>query len=244
MDEDDREVSDAADWVTSGLRGSSQSVLSMVPVGFEAYARIFHPARMSKPVAVWADVFAGRERPWRTVRWAEIATANGRRVGPLMQMEGLTGSRQLAMQGQSGLFDQAPARGQLEENTARGVVEVLRRHTTTPSECFFGVWEGSNSLPDDVASRAPTFSLPNRWLYYLLEGPLEHLLTAQPIHMAWPRDHAWCLGTHVDFDSSYVGGKSACVRDMLASLELEAFEVEPGDPIQSHTDPLNPPSRP
>ena len=34
----------AASWVVAGLRGFAESVLSLVPAGFPAYGRIFHPA--------------------------------------------------------------------------------------------------------------------------------------------------------------------------------------------------------
>jgi len=33
----------AASWVVDGLRGFAESVFSVVPEGFEAYGRIFHP---------------------------------------------------------------------------------------------------------------------------------------------------------------------------------------------------------
>ena len=53
----------AASWVVAGLRGFAESVLSVVPEGFEAYGRIFHPA--------WKGE---QEAP---VRWRDVAHENG-----------------------------------------------------------------------------------------------------------------------------------------------------------------------
>ena len=39
-----------AAWVVDGLRGFGESVLSLVPEGFDAYARIFHPAGNGDPL--------------------------------------------------------------------------------------------------------------------------------------------------------------------------------------------------
>jgi hypothetical protein len=50
--------------MVAGLRGFAESVLSVVPAGFEAYARIFHPAYRGEPPV--------------PVLWREIASASGR----------------------------------------------------------------------------------------------------------------------------------------------------------------------
>src|ERR1700694_2825257 len=46
-------------------RGAGQNVGSIIPKGFEAYTRIFHPAWKHDP------------QNETTVRWSEIAAANG-----------------------------------------------------------------------------------------------------------------------------------------------------------------------
>src|ERR1019366_4600491 len=82
----------AADWIALGLRGFAESVLSLVPAGFEAYARIFHPA-------------ARAEAPTR-VRWQEVATANGRVAHPAMQWPSIVKTHGFADGGsQPGLWD-------------------------------------------------------------------------------------------------------------------------------------------
>jgi hypothetical protein len=68
-----------AGWVTAGLRGFASSVLSVVPVGFQAYARIFHPAQRRDGVG------------WQPLSWREVAAANGRVAHRAMQWCGLVG---------------------------------------------------------------------------------------------------------------------------------------------------------
>src|SRR5205823_2449842 len=82
-----------ANWVVVGLRGFAESVLSLVPPGFEAYVRIFHPAART----------IGHE--FQPVRWTEIAAANGRKVHPGMQLPALTGTFDSYAGGQPGVFD-------------------------------------------------------------------------------------------------------------------------------------------
>jgi hypothetical protein len=38
-------VTRPADWVVDGPQGLGQSVLSILPSGFETHVRVFHPAR-------------------------------------------------------------------------------------------------------------------------------------------------------------------------------------------------------
>lgn len=60
-----------ARWIGERLHPFAQDAGSVIPEGFEDYARIFHPAR--------------RDAPERAVTWREVATANGRTVHAEMQ---------------------------------------------------------------------------------------------------------------------------------------------------------------
>jgi hypothetical protein len=95
----------AADWIVAGLQEPGQSVLSVVPAGFEAYARIFHPA--------------GRDDEPGPVRWRDVAAANGRAAHPGMQWPSITGLHPFGEQdGQPGLWDAEPARAGSPSGTA------------------------------------------------------------------------------------------------------------------------------
>lgn len=64
----------AADWVVANVGPFGSGVGGLVPYGFEAYARILHPA--------W-------EAGDRPVTWAEVAAWSGRLVHPRAQFQAI-----------------------------------------------------------------------------------------------------------------------------------------------------------
>jgi hypothetical protein len=213
-----------AEWIADALRDFAKSVLSLVPGGFDAYVRVFHPARM---------------RSGEPVTWADIADANARQAHPGMQLNALTGIESI-YDPQPGVFEIAPEVGQLERDLARALADTLRPHTTTHDRCFFGVWCGFGGLRDDVRS-APTFVTPGRE-YHLMTGPIEAAAervevppTRRSPNLWWPADRAWCVATEIDLNSTYVGCSNACREDLLA-LDVEAFEIDPATGLTSRSD--------
>ena len=69
-----------ASWVIEGLRGFAESVLSVVPGGFEAYGRIFHPAWTYEPEAPVR--WRGHRTGQRADRTPDDAVAVHHRVVP------------------------------------------------------------------------------------------------------------------------------------------------------------------
>lgn len=203
-----------AGWVVAALRGFGESVRSLVPEVFPAYARILHPAY----------------RRGQRVRWAEIAQANGRPTGPMMRLSSLTCSDEYEVTSQPGVFDEAPWIGALPPDTAEPLVAVLARHTTTADRCWLALWEGWSGLPESVRSW-PTFQTPEH-RYHLGLGPIEILCTwPQPPNLCWPQDRAWFVGTGVNHNSTYVGASRACVEELLADPALEAHPAAPTDRV-------------
>jgi len=218
-----------ADWIVAGLRGFAESVLSLVPAGFEAYVRIFHPAA----------------RKSEQVRWAEIAATNGKRAHPGMQLTALAGSREAYRHGQPGVFDVAPSIGSLPEELVEPLTEALAGQTHTPDRCWFAFWEGFGGLRPEIAL-APAFSVPSR-RYHLLRGPLGRLAeSATPDYrfrsasLCWPDDHAWCVATEIDLNTTYVGCDAVCRDELLGIPVLEALAVDPTTGIDYASDALNP----
>jgi hypothetical protein len=191
-------------------------VLSFVPRGFEAYCRIFHPAG--------------------EVSWAEIASANGHEPHALMQLPEITNTEGWHVDPHPGVFDELPRAGELPEGLRAPVTDTLRSYTATPESCWFAVWEGYGALRPDVRD-APWFRLPHR-KYHLFHGPIEALLMPcepawwdQTANIWWPADRTWCVATEVDLMSTYVGGSTDCIAALAAHPALEAYAVDPGDPI-------------
>ncbi|MCZ4562646.1 hypothetical protein O4160_17525 [Rhodococcus sp. IEGM 1401] len=115
----------------------------------------------------------------------------------------------------------APWRDQLES-----VSTVLTRHTTTPDECWFAVWEGNTAL-DDIRATAPTAAIAG-YNYFLLKGPVSRAtdtLERLSPNLWWPSDHTWCVAQHFDFPCAYLGGSTETVSDILALAEVESRPV-------------------
>jgi hypothetical protein len=143
---------------------------------------------------------------------------------------------------QSPLWDQAPSRGHLPVGVAEAMVEVLRRHTGTPDEVFFGVWSGFGFIVGD----APALALPGRD-HWLLRGPIDLAaanLAAEPSEQSaslwWPADRAWFVATDIDLVATFVGGSAACIDDLLASPGLEAARVPVDQRFTWDADTVNP----
>ena len=227
-----------AGWVTAGLRGFAASVVSVVPAGFPAYARIFHPAQRRDGV------------DWKPVSWREVASANGRVAHRTMQWCSLVGCCSLSgddCRPQPGVWDVEPATGDLPRDLAIVLAEVLAEQTTTSQRCWFAVWDGFGDLavPDDEDARS--FAVPQRRML-LLAGAIgavgaSSLSVApgwQSPNLWWPDDQAWCVGTEIDLMSTYVGGSRGCVRAIVEHRQLEAAAVESSDGIAADTDAINP----
>jgi hypothetical protein len=246
----------AADWVVANVGPFGSGVGAFVPHGFEAYARILHPA--------W-------EAGDRPVTWAQVAAWSGRVIHPRVQFEAIAapaaGAGITARPWQS-----APDPGTLPPVLLSALVDILAAHTGTSGHCWFAVWDGYSRPPGPhaaVASTAlggaadeppglrvlpPQFppgvnSLPEVLLperpYLLLQGPLDAAgelgmtLYEQSPSLFWPDDHAWLVATDVDLDSTYLGGSAALVRDLLADGRLEAVPVSVTDPVWADSDDIN-----
>lgn len=137
------EVDAARWWLARRHPVAEGDVSSVVTGGFEAYARILHPAsRMGTGSGKRVEV-----------RWAEVAAWSGRRLHPLAQFDSLRASSDCA----AAPFDSAPEIGPLPAAQATALVEVLSAFSGGPQpDCWFAVWDGYGWLhPGDWGSYAP-----------------------------------------------------------------------------------------
>lgn len=223
-----------ADWVVASLRTFGKSVLSVLPAGFAEYVRVFHPGRRG----------TGSDRA--ALGWAEIARANGRKMHAAAQFPLITGTGPFVSAGQPGVFDEAPARGNLPCDLLDSLASALALYTTTPGACYFAMWEGWGGLPADMES-APTFSVPGR-TYHLLTGSVEAVRELvrwdwrwdRSPSLWWPEDHAWCFATDVDSMTTYIGTDHRCAQQLLSLSGVEAAPVSPDLGIDWLSDTVNP----
>ncbi|MGY1707908.1 hypothetical protein ACI8AC_00160 [Geodermatophilus sp. SYSU D00758] len=219
-------------WLCGPLAGQAGTVAALLPAGFEAHARVLHPAVR----------YAGDDDV--EVRWSTVAAANGRVAHPGMQWAAVTGAWDyVSADSQPPLWDAAPADGHLPEPVAVRLAAVLARHTTTPDDCFFGLWHGFGF----VTAAAPTLVLPHRE-YWLVRGPvgtaaanLADEPSEQSANLWWPADRAWCVATDIDLMSTYVAAGARCVAELLDDDVLEVVPAAPGDPVGPDSDAVNPP---
>jgi hypothetical protein len=225
-----------AGWIVGSLTDFAKSVNSIVPRGFTAYVRVFHPA-YRRP--------APEQPPVVPVRWAEIAATNGTRAHAGMQLCAITGSEEFERHGQPGIYQGVPEMGNLPRELIEPIVGVLGAHTEAGDLCWFAFWHGWGGFEAEVGY-PPTFATPGRE-YILFSGavdaaiedPAGGFFRGQSASIWWPDDHAWCVATEVDFKTTYIGCSEKCSDDLLACAELEAYKIDPAYGIDWRSDRLN-----
>jgi hypothetical protein len=228
----------AADWIVAGVRNFEYDVGSLVPVGFAAYARVFHPARRHDADGSWSEV-----------SWRSVAAANGKVAHAGMEWIAITGSwRFLHADQQPGIWDAEPSEGSLPARQAQRLSEVLRSFTTTPLDCSFAIWDGYGGAPYP-RDTVPKVMMPNRQMV-LFRGPLQAATTSlathgqQSAHLWWPDDRSWCVATDVDLMTTYVAGSVECIAAVEADQELEALPVTVDQSVSWRGDTINPTPEP
>ncbi len=249
-----------AAWIIERLHDFAEDVGSLVPEGFDAYARIFHPAWEGGPegnAVAWEEIAAWTGRVLHSeAQWPHIAFA-----GEVHDINALDHPPPGAH------WESAPTEGSLDRGVAERLVRLLAGFTSTPERCWFAFWDGwgipmlivppGEDEPPDHAEfvdamkereRAPRFAVPGRDLL-LFEGPIEACLDGwhvasgndyQSPTLWWPDDRAWCVATDVDLESTYVGGSTACVDAVVADAALEALPVDIRAGITWDSDRINP----
>lgn len=212
-----------ADWVVGGVASFGRLVAgSLVPGGFEGYARLFHPAYHSV-VAHPAHPAHSAHLDETEVRWGTVAAANQRGAHAGMQWPAVAGPSG------GGTWDEEPEAGSLPIAQAAALLAVLERFTGS-EDCFYAIWDGFGGLT--VPLDGPRVEMPGRPMV-LLRGPLadaaevsmEDWPWQQSPSLWWPEDRAWCVATDVDQNSTYLGASRACVDALVAAPALEVWPV-------------------
>jgi hypothetical protein len=229
-----------AHWVVTALRGQEfGTVAGLVPPVFEAYARVFHPA-----VRYPDDELFGidSDDPDEDVTWAEIAAFNGRIAHPAMEWAFITGSWEFrGGDDQPGVWNDAPAQGHLPVSAGTPLAAVLARHTTTPSDCWFGVDSTWHSDAEPALRLAGVGCLLVRGTVELAASNFAPEPVEQSANVWWPDDRAWFVATNIDLMTTYVGGSAACIADLLAADGLEVAAVPADQRVTWDADTVNPP---
>lgn len=256
----------AGAWIRPRLGGEFGAVTLQVPKGFEAYARVFHPAS---------------DAAGRPVSWAEVAKVCGTTPHREMQWHAILGLRdadELRNSYRPGdgsgvrWAGSDPPIGRMDLETLDALREVLAEHTVDANRCFFGLctihgWEDSFSavelplllelpwernhivlfgplsaidqlLYDWSNSMQMTFAVKGSEGLPPKQDPSDFLQREAP-NLIWPEDHSWFVVSEVDFDSTLVGGNNALIDSVIESSKLEAWRVEPTDSLADDADKVN-----
>ncbi|XVV08596.1 hypothetical protein ACQP2X_27535 [Actinoplanes sp. CA-131856] len=101
-------------------------------------------------------------------------------------------------------------------------VETLARHTRTPGDCYFALWDGwGDEFP------GPKVVLPHREFFLFRGAFADYAPDFQPPAFVWPADHAWCLAADVDPHWAGVGATAAAIADLIADPRLDVVPADP-----------------
>jgi hypothetical protein len=271
MQRDDLTVIDGATagaWIKPRLRGDFGAVTLQVPEGFDAYARVFHPAfdRQRHPVS-WAQVArVCGTTPHREMQWHSIlGLANADELrGSYYRNDG-SGVKWM---GSDALI------GTMDIETLDALCEVLANHSADVTHCFFGLCTIHGWLDSFSDEKLPPFlELPYDRNHIVLVGPLSaidqivddwftdvsirkeligkhnqdlsaqrdpsQILQRKAPNLIWPADESWFVVTDVDFDSTLVGGDAPLIDAIVKSSNLEAWHVRPTDSLADDADKVN-----
>lgn len=225
----DLEITDGAvagAWIGPRLGEEFGAVTCHVANGYEAYARIFHPAGFSED---------GRPK-----RWAEVAEAMRTTAHREMQWEALVAS--------SGWYGDEPMPGEMEFFDLDALCEILTARTADPGDCYFGLCTIQGWLDSFPAAEylQRLLRLPLDRDHIVLAGPLAAVgqitrdgKRRDVPNLIWPEDRSWLVASEVDFDSTLVGGSAELIEAIVESPALEAWQVEPADSLAADADKIN-----
>jgi hypothetical protein len=239
---------EAADWIRDRLHPFAQDVGSVVPPGFDAYARIFHPA--------WRRSDGDQTE----VRWSEVAASSGRTMHAEMQFHSIAAPLPGYQTGPVP-WDSEPRLGVLPRHQTNALIGLLAKHTSTPDRCWFCLWEGYGYLTggravaylwagEPGATRPPPPPPPPKLKKSRVRIPArDYLLFTGAVaqgegwddgpNLWWPDDRSWCVASEIDLPYTYVGGSTKLIEDILADPPLEALAATTAQGITAFSDKVN-----
>jgi len=218
MPDDSHWLPDAssADWVVlDPARPLMTTVSTMVPPTFASFARVLHPLWLQGVEYSWQQLADLSDQPLHARARAEelLAAVAGRPEGNWVY---------------SGQVSPPP------ERMWRLLTDVLLQHTTSPSlilgySDIFGIPHPPLAGHIDLYGGNRGFFLAQMATDELGEPAVRnHGFLPQ---LTWPTDAEWFVHSEIEFFTTYVGGSVEAIEGVLRCPGLEAFPVQPGDPV-------------
>ncbi|NKG22431.1 hypothetical protein [Paeniglutamicibacter terrestris] len=161
-------------WLHARLATSFGDPNTVVPRGFEAYARILHPILRDRPKApeTWETVFTSETLSMEEelVSWATVAAVQGQQVERYSQGSDLVAPVGIDpstpwVDAQGWRYGET-VEGFLDATTLSRVAVILSRYTSTPANGVAALWEGwgSGTSARYASSKARNLVNTIRWL--------------------------------------------------------------------------------
>ncbi|GAB3537809.1 hypothetical protein GCM10027403_22810 [Arthrobacter tecti] len=257
------------EWIPDGERGawlkervdwSSNDMHAVVPRGFQAYARIFHPASRYRPAETktWHGYKPENlmDLETETVTWQQTADAFGTEMHAVAQFHRLNRAEDLYYSEEidpTGWRFSRPTMGNLDAEILALAAAHLAEHTSTPDDGAAAVWGGWGGLT--IGAGNAELELPQREYLLFDAGATEfatpdwpskapwisHTWDPQSPSIIWPDDHAWVLVTEIDFDSTIVAGSLQLVSALCRNPKIEALIIREGADLTWDADAVNRP---
>lgn len=150
-------------WLHSMDNAPLTTIFDLIPPGFAAYARVFHPVERDRPATEksWIGLdpheylhngpVTGNEIEYESCSWATAAQAFGTHMHPQAQYPRLTKQDPHNMEPKlatDGWRYSQPRTGNLTSLTLGVLASVLANYTTTPNSGVAAIWEGYGRLID------------------------------------------------------------------------------------------------
>ncbi|MCY3639327.1 MAG: hypothetical protein OXI16_06530 [Chloroflexota bacterium] len=231
-------------WIEDALGSRFAHVESLVPKGYAAYARLFHPAMTQED---------------RRVRWATVAEWSGKVYHSLMAFEGI--SVPIAGHGSADRpWADEPRAGEMDPEDIVELSRLLSDFTGTPDQYYFAVWDGYGSFsvggsalytPSGGISLLPAVDVENAQRikgvareYILFSGPpsINDFFGFPGLdgpNIWWPEDRSWSVSTDIDLDSTYIGASEECIERLISHPSLEVLRTTSNAPVYMAADTIN-----
>lgn len=208
---------DSFTWITPATRLAAAeahggvTVGMLMPAAFPDYARVLHP--------YWDDDSGS------LVTWSSMAERTGATMHAEVQWHTLVSRAD----GDVRWNLPGPEDGSLEPGLLASLLAVLLLHTESPNAIVSCFWSGFGDR--EIQTAEPVFSIDERD-YVVCGESSEDLIrrAVDPLRgltptMWWPEDRAWFVHSDIDAPSTYIGGSTACIDDVLAAVGIEALSA-------------------
>lgn len=236
----------SAEWLASRIDlWSEHWVTGTAGTGFDAYCRIFHPLDDGPDANTWGDVAVRHSRTMHaSAQWRRVSSPvgsdnslNSGRTYPGDPMVGALRPAALAA-----LCEILARYTRTPDDCYFALWEGWGwQHTGAHAVIHASPGSRQTANPEQIPKRrqlilsGPKFSLSGR-TYLLFGGAIDSAtrighwanpswFIPQSPSILWPADHAWCVATEVDNDSTLVGGSRALTTAISSSPLLEAWPI-------------------